>query len=361
MMALRSSLRDAGLVGTTITGARRELGEQLAALRGAAGHKQTELAGLTGYSRSSIANAEVGRQPMPREFWVRADDLLGGQGALVESHDKITLALGRLRGQGARETAGERETRIEAYRRSVQVVRALTDATIGVVHRAFLGVHPLPDYEDVRGDLENRVLDACRQLEDKHATRPSLTLVGGFAGSGKSEFGRFLSTMTGWALLDKDTLTRPFAEALLLSLGSDVNDRHTALYREKIRPLEYRALINTALQNLDCGVSTVVTAPFISEIVDEPWLTRLKNQCAARAADVCVVWVECDEESMYDYLAFRGAARDAWKLECWEEYLSTIDLSLHPRCAHFVVDNRLNATISMAEQAVSLAARFHRG
>lgn len=111
MMALRSSVRDAGLVGTTITGARRELGEQLATLRGAAGHKQTELAGLTGYSRSSIANAEVGRQPMPREFWVRADDLLGGQGALVESHDKITLALGRLRGQGARETAGEREIR----------------------------------------------------------------------------------------------------------------------------------------------------------------------------------------------------------------------------------------------------------
>ncbi|MGH3922868.1 MAG: AAA family ATPase [Pseudonocardiaceae bacterium] len=187
-----------------------------------------------------------------------------------------------------------------------------------------------------------------------------LSLVGGFAGSGKSEFGRFLSTMTGWALLDKDTLTRPFAEALLLSLGSDVNDRHTALYREKIRPLEYRAVINTALQNLDCGVSTVVTAPFISEIVDEPWLTRLKNQCAARDGEVTVVWVECDEESMYDYLSFRGAARDAWKLECWDDYLATIDLSLHPRCAHFVVDNRLNATVSMAEQCPGSAGPADR-
>lgn len=126
MMALRSSVRDAGLVGTTITGARRELGEQLATLRGAAGHKQTELAGLTGYSRSGIANAEVGRQPMPREFWVRADDLLGGQGALVESHDKITLALGRLRGQGARETAGEREIRYGARLRP-SLLRQLRD------------------------------------------------------------------------------------------------------------------------------------------------------------------------------------------------------------------------------------------
>ena len=42
-----------------------------------------------------------------------------------------------------------------------------------------------------------------------------LILVGGYAGSGKSEFGSFLSNITGWTLLDKDLLTRPLAEGLL--------------------------------------------------------------------------------------------------------------------------------------------------
>ncbi|WP_433245940.1 hypothetical protein ACQPYK_44350 [Streptosporangium sp. CA-135522] len=39
-----------------------------------------------------------------------------------------------------------------------------------------------------------------------------------YAGSGKTEFSRFLSDITGWAFLDKDSLTRCIVERLLVLL-----------------------------------------------------------------------------------------------------------------------------------------------
>jgi len=118
--------------------------------------------------------------------------------------------------------------------------------------------------------------------------------------------------------------------------------------------------MNVALQNLDCNVSTVVAAPFVAEISDSAWLQRLVNRCASRSVHVAVVWVDCDADSMYEYLHARGAARDAWKLNSWDDYLNTIDLTLRPRCEHFVVNNHLNTTTSLADQALALAGQISR-
>ncbi len=142
-----------------------------------------------------------------------------------------------------------------------------------------------------------------------------VVLVGGFAGSGKREFARFLSSVTGWAILDKHTITHELVERLLLAYGGDANDRHSSLYLEKVRPFEYRRLMEAMTENLRCGVSTVVTAPFVREFADMEWMMRVHNRCAAHRARLSVVWMSCDEESMHDYITFRGAARDSWKLK----------------------------------------------
>jgi len=180
---------------------------------------------------------------------------------------------------------------------------------------------------------------------------PSLVLIGGFAGSGKSEFARFITQLTGWALLDKDPITRPLVEQLLMSLGADPNDRHTELYRSQVRPLEYVSLLEAAYANIGCGISTVITAPFIAEMTDSAWMRRLTNRCQARGVAVSVVWIACDLDSMREYITFRSAARDAWKLQHWDDYAATIDVDLRPVVPHFVVDNRLGAAISLADQA----------
>lgn len=73
----------------TIAEARCTLGRQLAELRKAAGYNQREFAPLTDYSRSTIANVEVGRQHVPRTFWQRCDDVLGAGGTLIGGYDHL--------------------------------------------------------------------------------------------------------------------------------------------------------------------------------------------------------------------------------------------------------------------------------
>ncbi|WP_308076864.1 zeta toxin family protein [Streptomyces hydrogenans] len=46
-----------------------------------------------------------------------------------------------------------------------------------------------------------------RQHRRRQPHRPVLILVGGYAGSGKTELARFFVQLTGWPLLDKDPLT----------------------------------------------------------------------------------------------------------------------------------------------------------
>ncbi|PAU45993.1 ATPase [Streptomyces albireticuli] len=207
--------------------------------------------------------------------------------------------------------------------------------------------------DDVDGeDLRNRLLGAWRaHSEWTTGQSPSVVLVGGFAGSGKSEFAKFLGRLTGWPILDKDSLTRPLVDQLLVALGGEANDRSSELYREKIRPLEYRCLMEAAWDNVDCGVSTILDAPFVSEFSQASWMQRFHNRCKSKRVSVATIWVECDPDSMREYIEFRGAARDSWKMEAWEEYLATIDLEMRPQGPHFVVNNRLGAAIAMADQA----------
>jgi transcriptional regulator with XRE-family HTH domain len=68
--------------------ARAALGAELAAYRRAAGCTQAQLARLTEYSRSTIANVETGRQHIPRSFWERADAALRTGGTLATARDE---------------------------------------------------------------------------------------------------------------------------------------------------------------------------------------------------------------------------------------------------------------------------------
>src|SRR6202012_6264719 len=68
---------------------RQALGRRLAALRSRSGFSQWEFAPLTGYSRSTLSDAELGRHRLRREFWQRCDDALRADGALIGAYDRI--------------------------------------------------------------------------------------------------------------------------------------------------------------------------------------------------------------------------------------------------------------------------------
>ena len=80
----------------------RDLGKELAACRRAASLSQAQLARATAYSRSTIANVEVGRQQPPREFWQRCDSALGTGSRLASAYDQLQEAALHRRGETAR-------------------------------------------------------------------------------------------------------------------------------------------------------------------------------------------------------------------------------------------------------------------
>ncbi|MBP2340209.1 DNA-binding transcriptional regulator YhcF (GntR family)/predicted kinase [Saccharothrix coeruleofusca] len=186
---------------------------------------------------------------------------------------------------------------------------------------------------------------------------PRVLLVGGYAGSGKTELGRVLARETGWPMLDKDTLTRPVVEAALEVLGLSPHDRESEGYLSRIRPREYEALINAMTENVQCGNSAIVTAPFIREFKDAAWLDRLEASCIDMGAKVSVVWVYCDADTMHTYIRHRGAARDAFKLDNWESYVASLDTEFRPPVPHFTVNNSASGA-PLQTQARELVSRM---
>ncbi|MFI6043365.1 GntR family transcriptional regulator [Nocardia sp. NPDC051321] len=169
--------------------------------------------------------------------------------------------------------------------------------------------------------------------------RPRIVYVGGYPGSGKSEFGRVLARETGWAILDKDTIARPIIEPALEDLGSTFDDRESDLYVERIRPREYEALAAVIQDNIECGNSVIAAAPYLKEFNDRAWIDNARARAAVSGADATFVWVRCTTDTMLMYLRRRGAARDGWKLSHWEDYVKRIDVSYRPVIEHVVVDN----------------------
>ncbi|RZT82525.1 regulatory GntR family protein [Micromonospora violae] len=201
----------------------------------------------------------------------------------------------------------------------------------------------------------SRIVHNPEVSADKTGSR--VILIGGYAGSGKTELGRIIARQAGWAILDKDTTTRPVVEAALERLGQSPHDRESETYLTAIRPAEYEALLATMTENLQCGSSVIVTAPFIMELREKAWCDRLAATVAAYNGRLQVVWVRCDSETMQMYIRRRGAARDDYKIANWAEYVSRLDLAFEPKIPHAIVDNSAGAR-PLQDQARELLSKF---
>jgi predicted kinase len=170
---------------------------------------------------------------------------------------------------------------------------------------------------------------------------PTVLVVGGYAGSGKTETGRVMARLTGWPMLDKDSTTRPVVEAALSKLGLSPHDRESETYLDVVRPAEYEALRMVTMENVACRNSAIMTAPHIRELRDSAWCERLAAELDAAGAAMHAVWVRCDPESMRTYIVRRGAARDAHKLAHWDEYVNGLDLDYTPATPHTIISNSI--------------------
>lgn len=100
---------------------RHDLGQQLASLREAAEIGQQQVAHKTGYSRSSVAHAEAGRQLLTRDFWTTADKLVKADGRLVAGYERVQTAKQECE-------ARKREAELAAARAKAAALRQSGDA-----------------------------------------------------------------------------------------------------------------------------------------------------------------------------------------------------------------------------------------
>jgi predicted kinase len=150
---------------------------------------------------------------------------------------------------------------------------------------------------------------------------PTLRIVIGTAGSGKSTIAQRLARQHGAAYLDKDAMSARFVEAALVSAGYDPGDRESnAYYRERILPLEYDSLLDVAGANLRLGRPVVIDAPFSPYLSDPTFITAAADRFDWPPIDVEVVRVRVSPATLQHRLRERGLERDRVKLANWDEY-----------------------------------------
>src|SRR5688500_12784287 len=152
---------------------------------------------------------------------------------------------------------------------------------------------------------------------------PTLRIVSGTAGSGKSTIAQRLARQHGAAYLDKDTMSARFVEAALVSAGYDPGDRAAnPFYRDNILPLEYDSLLAVAGANLRLGCPVVVDAPFSPYLSDPTLLPAGAERCARPPIDVEAIEVRASPTTLQHRLRKRGLERDQAKRAHWDEYWS---------------------------------------
>ncbi|WP_233166702.1 helix-turn-helix domain-containing protein [Micromonospora sp. Rc5] len=103
-----------GITSGQVAEQRKDLGRQLAGWRAAVGMTQAQLAKQICYSRSTLANAETGRDMSVRGFWCDADDVVGANGALLAAFDQVAALVRDFHEQQA--SVRDRERRQRAGR-----------------------------------------------------------------------------------------------------------------------------------------------------------------------------------------------------------------------------------------------------
>ncbi len=175
--------------------------------------------------------------------------------------------------------------------------------------------------------------------------QPTLVLIAGGPGSGKSSLGRGLaSQFVSGVLLDKDVLNAEWVDGVLAHVNGGRIDRDNALYWQTLRPLEYRALMATALDNLALGKTVFAVAPFGPELKEMDWGRRLKRSVEALGGHLRAIWIEVDAETTRKRMLERNAPRDAWKLAHWKEFVATAQFN-PPRQDLYVLRNTATETL----------------
>ena len=119
-----------------------------------------------------------------------------------------------------------------------------------------------------------------------------------------------------------------------------------------VRAPRYEALQSAALDCVDTGLSTVLVAPFSSEIRREDAWNTFTDPLKVAGARPVLVWIDITPKLLLERLRSRRAERDMHKLADPRAFINGIDLSA-PAIPHV----RVNAACSAREQVQQITSQ----
>jgi predicted kinase len=136
--------------------------------------------------------------------------------------------------------------------------------------------------------------------------------------------------------------------------GRPRGEREGPWYDEHIKQYAYAGLTATAREVRSYGCPVLLSGPFTHQIHDaalwEAWVEQLGG------ANVRLIWVQTDAQTLRRRLESRNSARDTEKLRHFEDFVRYMKPETPPPVPHTAIDNRLTASESLDAQIARVVA-----
>ncbi len=160
--------------------------------------------------------------------------------------------------------------------------------------------------------------------------------------------------------LDKDTLI-PLSKQIFTVAGQPYN-RSSDFFEKEIRDYEYDVILDLAFEALKYENLVMVNAPFTREIRDDNYIKNLRQKLKELNAKLSVVWIVTDPEVCHQRMIERNSDRDTWKLEHWDEYMSSLNFNIPENLREKDDEMSLilyyNSTDEMAEESFAKLIKY---
>lgn len=186
-----------------------------------------------------------------------------------------------------------------------------------------------------------------------------LILMCGPSGAGKTLIGKSIADRLSATYLDKDVMCEGLVGSLLVEKDSHEHDRESEAYTGEVKHLECEALLNNAYDSMLASNSTTIcSAPFLSQVTDDEWASKLIDRSNILGFEIFAVWCHTDSNTSKERIIARNSPRDNWKLAYWEDYTASAQYNPpHSLLKFFTIDNTTNPKeplISQMERLLDL-------